>query len=555
MPLIALDNSSWINPLAKGFVLVWGLTIIPSLSSSDTFNAHELFGTGAGVVMADPEFSYLRYHQVIQAGDIDGDGNKDVVVLADASDFTYPSANVTRGPLGDPDGTVYVGSDLAWYMNDGFDHFFPQPITVWDGGAEKAPLIYNGKTMQVADLDADGDDDIVVWCNTDNSAASYAVGGGYVAWFENRRVNLLGLGEFFPDGRPYFLQHNLLRMEDGDFSVGAVTYSVAYPRQGTIADMDGDGKLDIVVYPRGAGTVNLYYFRNTGASGAAMYDRAVGNVNPFPLTVGGFFREAGAIAVVVSDVDNDGDKDVVLGEAGGVATDREVILLRKEAGGTYTKEVIVSNFNVRFSKGVAVADLFGNDCKEIVAGGKFAPGFGYNSPLTVFSASDPGCTVWTPTVLPNAVTFNHIWDIRLADMNNDGLLDVLAYWPNDSGSPATVTPSGRRSVAPVWINDGSNPATWRTFYLEENQEPPGAETDNGGGLAVEDFDKDGDLDVMRAHVETNLTYFENTWNTERFFQIDSVAEKNGMKQRLTTLLSTKPDRTGGPVIGQRVESQ
>ena len=67
------------NSLTLILPLFLGIFVAP-LSRAEIFEPHELFGTGAGVVMPDTLFSYLRYHQVIQSADIDGDGNKDVVV-------------------------------------------------------------------------------------------------------------------------------------------------------------------------------------------------------------------------------------------------------------------------------------------------------------------------------------------------------------------------------------------------------------------------------------------------------------------------------------------
>lgn len=533
--------------------------ILNPFLGADVFEPHELYGTGAGVVMPDDLFSYLRYHQAIQVADLDGNSLQDVIVLADSSDFApnVTSPNVTRGPIGAPGpfGTAYVGSDLLWYKNNGFGSFFPQPLTVWNAANEQPPGIYNCKTLEVADLDGDGDQDVAVWCNSDGTAPSYALGGGRVSWFENRRINLSppGPGEFFVDGRPKFIQHDILKMSDGDFVDSGVTYTVRHTRQGTIADMSDppDGRLDLIVYARAiSGNSNLYYFENTGLPGAALFNK--NSVHPILLSPGGtFFNEPGAIAVVATDVDGVDGVDLVLGENGGTPTGREVIFLKRVPSGQFQKISLQTNFPLSFSRSLAVDNLFGNPCQEIVAGGINV----FGSPISVFSASDAACTSWTKFVLPNTAAINHVWDIRTADVNNDGRKDILAYWPNDAGSPATVTASGKRSVVPLWVNDGPDPTTWRTFNLGENQDPPGAETDNGGGLAVADFDNDGDMDVVRAHVETNLVYFENTWNTERFFHVDATADRAGTKQRVISILSTNPNNSVGRLIGQKVQNK
>ncbi|MBL0059867.1 MAG: hypothetical protein IPP35_12410 [Elusimicrobia bacterium] len=74
----------------------------------------------------------------------------------------------------------------------------------------------------------------------------------------------------------------------------------------------------------------------------------------------------------------------------------------------------------------------------------------------------------------------------------------------------------------------------------------------GGGLAVSDFDGDGDMDVVRSHIETNLAYFENNWNTERHVKVMTTIEKKGFVQRVVSFLYTLPDRSVGRILGQDV---
>ncbi len=75
----------------------------------------------------------------------------------------------------------------------------------------------------------------------------------------------------------------------------------------------------------------------------------------------------------------------------------------------------------------------------------------------------------------------------------------------------------------------------------------------GGGMALGRFDLDPDMDIMRAHFETNLTLFENTWNTERQVQVTTTAKKNGLKQKVISVFGTKPDQSAGKMIGQKVQ--
>ncbi len=72
-------------------------------------------------------------------------------------------------------------------------------------------------------------------------------------------------------------------------------------------DLDGDGDLDLLV---GETYGVLQYFENTGSVSSPVFAAPV--QNPFGLTSGSYIS-----AATVSDIDNDGDLDVIVGEAYG----------------------------------------------------------------------------------------------------------------------------------------------------------------------------------------------------------------------------------------------
>ena len=77
----------------------------------------------------------------------------------------------------------------------------------------------------------------------------------------------------------------------------------------TLADIDGDGDLDLTV---GAADGHLFFFANTGTASAPVFESRTGAANPFDsITVTGFSAPA------FLDVDHDGDVDLVLGSADG----------------------------------------------------------------------------------------------------------------------------------------------------------------------------------------------------------------------------------------------
>lgn len=173
--------------------------------------------------------------------DVDGDGDKDIVTALDNW----------------PDG----GDRIVWYANNGSGSFSTEQIIA------AGP---NGVTsLKIADMDNDGDLDLVCTSRLDNS----------ISWFSN----LNGLGSFGPRQI----------ITSAAFSVGDVA----------IADLDSDGDNDVAYVSNGS-VDDLVWQPNlgTGIFGATQ----VINSN---------IDSNGAQTLAAADIDNDGDIDIVVGEA------------------------------------------------------------------------------------------------------------------------------------------------------------------------------------------------------------------------------------------------
>lgn len=580
----------WAGSIWK-VVTVLGTLAITSTVNAEKFRAHEIPNTGAGFYMPTSSFTYLRMHEAIQTADIDNDGIQDVVVLADGNlpqtddyaslgggiidgDFLFgkggagrESPNVRLGKTCCRDSiggaslsaSNRTGSDLAWYKNDGYGYFYPVFVTPWDGIISSThAFIYNGKNLGVNDLDGDLDTDIVVWSSTGTFPGDTSLGSGRVAWFENRWIqnNKYDLGgEFYP----HFFQHDVITPNaDGLFYVGSTSFSITNPRAGTIADMDGDTRRDLVVLNYDgapSGKSGLYWFRNTLPGGAGMFQQTDPNVIAVKYGSGStLYNERYGITVVAADLDGTNGMDLVIGENGtGGAESRQVVLLRNNGIGTnFERTNVVDDFYV--SKSLTVADVIVGGCMEIVSGGKDVAGSPtFKSALSVFKSPNPNCTgaPWTRYSLDRADTLPEILDIRIADLNGDGLQDILAFSQENTG--LAEIPAGKTSFITCWINQADvDPDDWGSFPLIDEKNAP-TNTTMGGGMALGLFDLDADTDIVRAHFETNLTLFENTWNTELQTQVTSTVKKNGVKQKVTSVFGINPDKSLGKMLMQKTQ--
>ena len=77
-----------------------------------------------------------------------------------------------------------------------------------------------------------------------------------------------------------------------------------------LADVDGDGDLDLVV----GETYFLNYYENVGSAASPSYEAVTGTANPF----NGIYLINGYSAPALADLDGDGDLDLVVGELNGL---------------------------------------------------------------------------------------------------------------------------------------------------------------------------------------------------------------------------------------------
>ncbi len=201
-------------------------------------------------------------------GDTIDTGAGDNLVLAGVGADTVTTGDGVDLVMGD-NGQFNWG---ATGLLESFTSTSPLMVGV-DAGSQAAP--------DFADIDGDGDLDAVVG-GTDGSLRYFENTGTAAA---PNFVEILGRANPF-----------------NDIDVGTESAPV-------LADIDGDGDLDLVV---GATDGTLDYFENTGTTAAPVFVEVVGIANPFDAI------DVGSQSTpVFADIDGDGDLDLVVGATDG----------------------------------------------------------------------------------------------------------------------------------------------------------------------------------------------------------------------------------------------
>lgn len=318
---------------------------------------------GPGTIISDTVFYALK----VYAADLDGDGDMDVLGIANTGDnvawyendgagnFTAHALIDTDSPVdvhaadvdGDGDLDILTASlrdgNILWHENDGDGNFMTRVVT--------AAVPDYVRSIHAEDVDGDGDMDVLSASGSD----------GTFAWYEN-------------DGGGNFATHIIA----DDFGFGFTVYA---------ADVDADGDMDVIA----AGDHVLAWYENDGSEGFTIH--VISTVS------------ARADDVHAADIDGDGDMDVLCGWLGGI--DEAVAWYENDGNGSFATRIISSVG----SRGVYAADM------------------DLDGDMDVLSADDQ-TLAWHENdgneSFATHVINNPAYSVHAADLDGDGDMDILS---------------------------------------------------------------------------------------------------------------------------------
>ncbi|MDO7873373.1 FG-GAP-like repeat-containing protein [Hymenobacter sp. ASUV-10] len=328
------------------------------------------------------------------------------------------------------------------------------------GGGSEVSLAGRPTNLTVADIDNDGDLDLLT---PDNNTSSVSVrlnngAGGFSGTTTLPMASqpyALTTADVDGDGDPDLLVGNVaggsvsVRFNDG---AGNFTGTTNVPMPGgpgslAVGDLDADGDLDLVATNMSANTVNVRF--NDGAGNFTGTTQVP--VGTLPVTV------------ITADIDGDGDLDILTNN-----NDLGTVSVRLNNGAGVFSGTTDLPLN-SYSFGLVAADLDGDGDLDLLTGSGVV-----GNTVQVHLNNGAG-TFASPT---SVVTDFRTQGIVAADVDGDGDLDLLTANTQNS------------STVSVRLNNGA------ASFSGTLNVPTG---DNTLAVAAADVDGDGDLDILAAN--------------------------------------------------------
>ena len=432
------------------------------------------------------------------------------IVFFGAVRATVLSASLTNLQVSIPTGATFAPITVAV---NGLMAYAPQPFlpTFIGSGANNSlsprldlPAPDGSGLVNFADMDGDGKSDLVVCCGNGVILIyrNISTGGTVTTGSFAPRVDLtvptgldtLTIADVDGDGKldTVLLNRDLNQvmvlqnlsapgiLTTNSFAAPVFFSTGSDPRGLSVRDLDGDGKPELIVGNWGDNTVSV--FHNTGAPGIT--------TNSFSPAVN-FAVGTSPQGLAVADLDGDGQPDIATANNNYV-TDNSVSILRNTGSlGNISFATHVDLAGLATSYGIVIGDLDGDGKLDIAVSS-----FDYGQAVSVYrNTSTPG-SITTGSFAPHVDFAAGGWGnaLTIGDLDGDGkpdlavvtqLPDHLSIFKNIS-TPGSFTSS---SLAPrVDYSAGWNP----------------------NGVAIGDLDGDGRPDIAFAvSYAATLSIYQN----------------------------------------------
>ncbi len=297
-------------------ILITGLTV-------SNQEITELYINNAGVFTLATGTPFIGvYQSSVAFADVDNDGDQDVVI-----------SGITTGL-----------TSIKLYLNNGSGNFFLDTINNFTPNSFAS--------IAFADVDSNGFQDLVI--TGYGSTSLYKNTAGTFTLDTTTPFQALGksstdFADVDGDGDQDLLisgenagYHTKLYLNNGfgNFTLSSQSFQGVFRGDNEFADIDNDGDLDVLI--TGYGNGGTYYsnlYKNNGLGAFSL--------------IAAPFDPMFASSVAFGDIDNDGDKDIIMS---GFATNRITKLYNNDGTGTFT-EILGTPFDGTDSGSLAFADI------------------------------------------------------------------------------------------------------------------------------------------------------------------------------------------------------